>query len=228
MSMGFDCSIPYGDNSRYDIIVDVGDELLRVQCKSSSNPIKNGIRDLDAFHFSTVTQTTNTKETVRRRYDESQIDYFATAYDGKVYLIPVSECSTSKTLRLKPPTNGSNVYNKAEDYLLENMLGHKVKTSFCSEECSSSITESTKNTSVLNVTAIQYLMCVECYRLSSRKTEWPSKEELKELIRTKSFVQIGKDFGVSDNAVRRWCKSYNLPTRMSDIKSINSNDWTNL
>lgn len=62
MSMGFDCSIPYGDNSRYDIIVDVGDELLRVQCKSSSNPIKNGIRDLDAFHFSTVTQTTNTKE----------------------------------------------------------------------------------------------------------------------------------------------------------------------
>ena len=71
-------------------------------------------------------------------------------------------------------------------------------------------------------------MCVECYRLSSRKTEWPSKEELKELIRTKSFVQIGKDFGVSDNAVRRWCKGYNLPTRMSDIKSINSNDWTNL
>ena len=68
-------------------------------------------------------------------------------------------------------------------------------------------------------------MCVECYRLSSRKTEWPSKEELKELIRTKSFVQIGKDFGVSDNAVRRWCKSYNLPTRMSDIIS---NDWTNL
>lgn len=235
MSMGFDCSIPYGDNSRYDIIVDVGDELLRVQCKSSSNPIKNGIRDLDAFHFSTVTQTTNTKETVRKRYDESQIDYFATAYDGKVYLIPVSECSTSKTLRLKPPTNGSNVYNKAEDYLLENMLGHKVKTSFCSEECSSSITESTiahkEHICVKchrNPVSKDGIMCVECYRLSSRKTEWPSKEELKELIRTKSFVQIGKDFGVSDNAVRRWCKSYNLPTRMSDIKSINSNDWTNL
>lgn len=39
MSMGFDCSIPYGDCARYDMIVDTGDELLKVQCKSSSNPI---------------------------------------------------------------------------------------------------------------------------------------------------------------------------------------------
>lgn len=113
MSMGFDCSIPYGDNCRYDIIVDVGDELLRVQCKSSTNPIKNGIRDLDAFCFSTVTQTTNTKETIRRRYDESQIDYFATAYNGKVYLVPVSECSTGKTLRLKVLTQTIGRISKA-------------------------------------------------------------------------------------------------------------------
>ena len=89
------------------MIVDTGDELLKVQCKSSSNPIRNGVRDLDAFHFSTVTQTTNTKETIRRRYDDEQIDYFATCYDNKVYLVPVSECSTDKTLRLKPPANNS-------------------------------------------------------------------------------------------------------------------------
>lgn len=44
MSMGFDCSIPYGDCARYDMIVDTGDELLKVQCKSSSNPIRNGVR----------------------------------------------------------------------------------------------------------------------------------------------------------------------------------------
>lgn len=98
MSMGFDCSIPYGDCARYDMIVDTGDELLKVQCKSSSNPIRNGVRDLDAFHFSTVTQTANTKETIRRRYDDEQIDYFATCYDNKVYLVPVSECSTDNPI----------------------------------------------------------------------------------------------------------------------------------
>lgn len=66
-------------------------------------------------------------------------------------------------------------------------------------------------------------MLEEC---SSKESS--GREQLKELIRFKPFTQIGKDFGVSDNAVRKWCKSYNLPTKTSDIKSINSNDWINL
>lgn len=64
--------------------------------------------------------------------------------------------------------------------------------------------------------------------VKAQKVERPTREQLKELIRFKPFTQIGKDFGVSDNAVRKWCKSYNLPTKTSDIKSINSNDWINL
>lgn len=38
----------------------------------------------------------------------------------------------------------------------------------------------------------------------------PQKEELKDLITKHSFVSIGKMFGVSDNAVRKRCKKYNL------------------
>lgn len=227
MSMGFDCSIPYGDNSKYDIIVDTGDELLKVQCKSSTNPIKDGIRDLNAFHFSTVTQTTNTKETVRKRYNEEQIDYFATCYEGKVYLIPVTECSTDKTLRLKPPINNGGTYNKAEDYLLENMLGHKVSKTFIesSEELGLSPKIHICSQCHTNKVSKEGGICVEC---AARKVERPTREQLKELIRFKPFTQIGKDYGVTDNAVRKWCKSYNLPTKASDIKSINSNDWINL
>lgn len=53
---------------------------------------------------------------------------------------------------------------------------------------------------------------------SNRKVKnRPSKEELLELILNKSFRQIGKDFGVSDNAIRKWCKSYDLPYRKKDI-----------
>lgn len=230
MSMGFDCSIPYGDCARYDMIVDTGDELFRVQCKSSSNPIRNGVRDLDAFHFSTVTQTTNTKETVRRRYDDEQIDYFATCYDNKVYLVPVTECSTDKTLRLKPPANNRDAYNKAEDYLLENMLGHKVSDSFVKSSEKSEHLPKVYICSQCNINKVSKVngICVECANRNAQKVERPTREQLKELIRFKPFTQIGKDFGVSDNAVRRWCKSYNLPTKASDIKSINSNDWINL
>ena len=46
----------------------------------------------------------------------------------------------------------------------------------------------------------------------------PTRIELIELILTKPFLQIGNDYGVSDNAVRKWCKFEGLPTRKADIK----------
>jgi uncharacterized CHY-type Zn-finger protein len=51
-----------------------------------------------------------------------------------------------------------------------------------------------------------------CRGLSERKTEHPSKEDLKKLILddTVSWVKMGKMFGVSDNAVRKWAKQYEL------------------
>ena len=32
-------------------------------------------------------------------------------------------------------------------------------------------------------------------------------EELKKLIRNTSFVEAGKKFNISDNGIRKWCKS---------------------
>lgn len=47
-------------------------------------------------------------------------------------------------------------------------------------------------------------------RLSTRKVDRPSKENLKVLLETKTLVEIGKQYGVSDNAVRKWAKKYEL------------------
>ena len=60
-------------------------------------------------------------------------------------------------------------------------------------------------------------MCVECSNLLQRKVDRPEKYELLELIKSKTFVEIGKIYGVSDNAIRKWCKNYNLPYRKNDI-----------
>lgn len=49
----------------------------------------------------------------------------------------------------------------------------------------------------------------KCLSLSKRKIQRPSKEELEILVKTTSMVKIGKMFGVSDNAVRKWIKIYN-------------------
>lgn len=60
------------------------------------------------------------------------------------------------------------------------------------------------------------IRCDECNK-KHRRENIPSKEELENLIKNKSFVQIGKDYGVSDNAVRKWCKYHGLPFRKKDL-----------
>ena len=44
----------------------------------------------------------------------------------------------------------------------------------------------------------------------SKKVEWPSREELRLLIQQTSLTQIGKSYGVSGNAVKKWCKTYGI------------------
>jgi hypothetical protein len=53
--------------------------------------------------------------------------------------------------------------------------------------------------------------CLTCVGLNSRKVKnRPSKEELEKLIWEKPFTKIGEQYGVSDNAVRKWCKNYGI------------------
>ena len=67
--------------------------------------------------------------------------------------------------------------------------------------------------------------CKDCEN-KRRITEKPiTREELKQLIRTKSFVQIGNMYGLTDNAIRKWCDSFNLPRRKSDIKKYTDEEW---
>lgn len=48
----------------------------------------------------------------------------------------------------------------------------------------------------------------KCYKVSIRKIkERPSKEQLLDELKTTSYVQVGKKYGVSDNAIRKWVNS---------------------
>lgn len=50
----------------------------------------------------------------------------------------------------------------------------------------------------------------KCSHEATRRTAWPSKEELAEEIKQLSWVAIGRKYGVSDNAVRKWARNYDL------------------
>lgn len=50
----------------------------------------------------------------------------------------------------------------------------------------------------------------KCVGLDSRITERPSKEELIRLLSSNSWLAVGRMFGVSDNTIRRWARSYGI------------------
>lgn len=53
-------------------------------------------------------------------------------------------------------------------------------------------------------------MCVECSRIARRKVERPSKDELLKMLESMSMEAIGRKYGVSGNAVKKWAVSYKI------------------
>lgn len=92
-----------------------------------------------------------------------------------------------------------------------NIHHHKIKT-YCID-CGKEISRG----------SIRCLSCNSKYRTSENALV--SREELKNLIRTQPFTKIGEKYGVSDNAVRKWCDKYNLPRKSSEIKKISNEEW---
>jgi len=73
--------------------------------------------------------------------------------------------------------------------------------------------------------------CLECEqkrRKNNSRISIISREELKEKIRSQSFVKIGEEFGVSDNAIRKWCDFYNLPRTKKEIKQYSDASWVDI
>lgn len=76
-------------------------------------------------------------------------------------------------------------------------------------------------------------MCIDCWSKLNRmfikdtNTQLPSREVLKDKIRTSNFVQIGKEYNVSDNAIRKWCIRYGLPSKSSTIRALSDYEWDN-
>lgn len=67
--------------------------------------------------------------------------------------------------------------------------------------------------------------CPSCDKIHQRKVKRPSREKLKQEIRATPFIQLGKKYNVSDNAVRNWCDYYGLPRKKTDIKKYTDQEW---
>jgi len=119
--LGHTISIPWGDNARYDFILEVENKLYKIQCKTAS------MKDEGVWHFATCRRRINSQENVRKAYLPEEVDYFCTFINNRCYLIPYSEtCQTEKTLRFVPPKN-SQSYTPAPVYEAENQISLLLK-----------------------------------------------------------------------------------------------------
>lgn len=91
------------------------------------------------------------------------------------------------------------------DKLVDDVRTHKII--YC-KDCGCEITKGAER-------------CEKCSHKASRKVkERPSKEELYKLLYNMNgnFTKAASQFGITDNALRKWCRAYGIPSHSSDYK----------
>jgi len=105
-AQGWTTYVPFGENTRCDLVVDYGRRLSRVQCKTGR--LRNG--GVMFPTCSTYAHHGNPKQT-RRTY-EGEVDEFAVFCPelGSVYLIPIDDVPVTSraTLRIERTRNGQS------------------------------------------------------------------------------------------------------------------------
>lgn len=114
---GYSVSIPFGDNDKYDLVLDTDTRLQRVQCKT-------GWIEDDVVRFKTASKTTTDGDVTMDEYD-GEIDAFAVRCkdSGELYWVPIEDAGKKSTyLRLSEPKIDHPSVSLAEAYRFDARL----------------------------------------------------------------------------------------------------------
>ncbi|MFC7202928.1 group I intron-associated PD-(D/E)XK endonuclease [Haloferax namakaokahaiae] len=113
---------PFGDNERYDFVVELAGEFVRVQ-------VKTGRMENGRVQFETRSSGTLTRTVSKEGYD-GQIDVFA-VYAPELqesYIIPIEDApNTSMGLRVETARKNSPNINWADEFLLRDWVGNRLE-----------------------------------------------------------------------------------------------------
>ncbi|MGH3072875.1 MAG: group I intron-associated PD-(D/E)XK endonuclease [Gaiellaceae bacterium] len=101
---GYALLVPFGENTRYDLVVDDGNQLARFQCKTGR--LREG-----AIRFAACsTYAHHPNPTALRRDYKGEVDFFGVycPETGGVYLVPIGDANVRRqgNLRVTPSRNG--------------------------------------------------------------------------------------------------------------------------
>ncbi|MFC7204579.1 group I intron-associated PD-(D/E)XK endonuclease [Haloferax namakaokahaiae] len=116
---GIPVLVPEYDNEPYDLVIQLGDEFLRLQVKTGYDSNEGTVT------FETVSTRSRANGYERSHYEDA-IDYFA-VYSPEVeqtYLVHIDDAASGKMqLRYEPPANNQRIgINWHEDYALDAVL----------------------------------------------------------------------------------------------------------
>ena len=116
VELGYQCLIPWGHDSRYDIAIDDDGKLIRIQCKTARYLEERGCIE---FNTCITYARVGGKPHIRKGY-KGEIDYFGVYSSDvrKVYLVPIEDAPEgAMVLRLQPTKNNQEKGVKwAKDY----------------------------------------------------------------------------------------------------------------
>jgi len=110
--------IPFGENHRYDLVIDNGSGFYRVQ-------VKTGRLRKGTIWFNCYSSHSHRNGPSCRAYF-GEVEYFGVYCPDveSVYLVPIEEVRVNGSLRVEQPRNGQRKKMRwASDYLLERMAG---------------------------------------------------------------------------------------------------------
>lgn len=70
----------------------------------------------------------------------------------------------------------------------------------------------------VNIPSNQKYCSPECNAIGKRQADRPDLDQLGKDITSMTMLKVGEKYGVSDNAIRKWCRSLGLPCKLQEIK----------
>ena len=205
----------FNANLRVDLIIHEDDgTFVRVQCKTGR--LKDGVIDFPTCSTGYRYNTIDGLEHRGKKSYRGQCDMFAVycPENKKCYLIPVDEVgNTRATLRIAAPLKKcKNEIRWAENYEIQDGVIDAPQISNLQKLRGTELERFCKNCNG-HVKNPKSVYCgTECFGIKQRKVTRPTYEQLKWVMEelNYNYVQVGKRYGVTDNAVRKWARMYGL------------------
>lgn len=209
---GYSLLTPFLSECAFDLIAYKDEKYLRIVLDTKKIVSENAEYDFIALYLEQVSMVIFLKSTdlhIKVRY---QVDFtnFENCYWFNDFILPYEKLPEkidilSKVMEKNISSNSieckkqnyTSVYHSRSEVLP--LIGN------ISDNVNFNIGMNTQNFNPIDVMSVSYLPLKSNYKIN-----WPTKEQLSDLIFEKSFTDIALIYGVTDRTVSNWVKDFGL------------------